>query len=111
VEGLKVADLKNIIGQNVKKIRKSRKWTQAQLAEKVGIEPVSIARIEAGTNFPKEENLAAIAETLDVEVVDLFNDRSTDKKSTLKYIQNALNTLDKRDLEIISNIVRTMTCC
>ncbi len=106
-----MADLKNIIGKNIKKIRKARKWTQAQLAEKVGIEPVSIARIETGLNFPKEENLIAIAKTLDVDVSDLFVDRAPDKKSTIKYIQTAINTLDKRDLEIVSNLVKTMTCC
>lgn len=106
-----MADLKNIIGKNIKKIRKARKWTQAQLAEKVGIEPVSIARIETGLNFPKEENLIAIAKTLDVDVSDLFVDRTPDKKSTIKYIQTAINTLDKRDLEIVSNLVKTMTCC
>ncbi len=103
--------MKNIIGKNIKKIRKARKWTQAQLAEKVGIEPVSIARIETGLNFPKEENLIAIAKTLDVDVSDLFVDRAPDKKSTIKYIQTAINTLDKRDLEIVSNLVKTMTCC
>lgn len=106
-----MADLKNIIGKNIKKIRKTRKWTQAQLAEKVGIEPVSIARIETGLTFPKEENLSAIAKTLDVDVSDLFVDRIPDKKNTIKYIQTAINTLDKRDLEIISNLVKTMTCC
>lgn len=106
-----MAELRNIIGKNIKKIRKAKKWTQAQLAEKVGIEPVSIARIEIGLNFPKEENISAIAKALNVEISDLFVDREADEKSTLKYIQNTLDTLDKRDLEIISNIVKTMTCC
>ena len=106
-----MADLRSVIGKNIKKIRKSKKWTQAQLAEKIGIEPVRVARIETGLNFPKEENLSAIANVLGVEVSDLFVDRETDKKSTLKYIQNTLNTLNNRDLEIISNIVKTMTCC
>ena len=106
-----MADLRSVIGKNIKKIRKSKKWTQAQLAEKIGIEPVSVARIETGLNFPKEENLSAIANVLGVEVSDLFVDWETDKKSTLKYIQNTLNTLNNRDLEIISNIVKTMTCC
>ncbi len=106
-----MADLKNIIGKNIKKIRKTRKWTQAQLAERVGIEPVSIARIETGLTFPKEENLVAIAKSLSVDVSDLFVDRIPDKKNTIKYIQTAINALDKRDLEIISNLVKTMTCC
>lgn len=106
-----MADLRNIVGKNIKKIRKAKKWTQAELAEKVGIEPVSIARIETGLNFPKEENISLIAKALNVEVSDLFINRESDKKNTLEYIQKALDTLNKRDLEIISNIVKTMTCC
>ncbi len=106
-----MASLRKTVGKNIKRIRKLKKWTQADLAEKIGIEPVSVARIETGLNFPKEENLTAIARHLNVEVSDLFVDRDSDKKSTLNYIQGALNSLNKRDLEIISNILKTMTCC
>lgn len=106
-----MADLRSIVGKNIKKIRKTKKWTQAELAEKVGIEPVSIARIETGLNFPKEENLSSIANALDVGVSDLFIDRELNKKETIKYIQNAVNSLGQRDLEIVSNLVKTMTCC
>ncbi len=106
-----MAELRNVVGKNIKKIRKAKKWTQAQLAEKVGVEPVSIARIETGLNFPKEENLTAIAAALDVNVSDLFVAKEADKKSTIKYIQSAIHGLGNRDLEIISNLVKTMTCC
>ncbi len=106
-----MAELRNVVGKNIKTIRKAKKWTQAQLAEKVGLEPVSIARIETGLNFPKEENLTSIAKALNVSVSDLFVAKETDKRSTIKYIQSAVQGLDKRDLEIISNLVKTMSCC
>ena len=111
MKGSKVTSLRKIVGKNIKRIRKLKKWTQAELAEKIGIEPVSVARIETGLNFPKEENLTAIARNLNVEVSDLFVDRDNDKKTMLQYIQGTLNSLNKRDLEIISNLLKTMTCC
>jgi len=106
-----VAELRNMVGKNIKTIRKAKKWTQAQLAEKVGVEPVSIARIETGLNFPKEETLASIAKALDVNVADLFAVKESDKKNTIKYIQNAIHALSNRDLEIVSNLVKKMSCC
>ena len=68
-----MVDLKSIVGEKIKSLRKLKKWTQAELAEKVGIEPVSIARIETGLNFPKEENLVSIANALNIEVSELFS--------------------------------------
>ena len=56
-----MSELRALLGRNIKRLRKFRKWTQAELAEKINVEPVSIARIETGINFPKEENLIAIA--------------------------------------------------
>lgn len=106
-----MASLRNVVGKNIKKIRKAKKWTQAELAERVGIEPVSVARIETGLNFPKEENIESIAMALGIEVKDLFVSSQADKKGTLIYIKKTLETLNNRDLEIISNIVKTMTCC
>ena len=106
-----MAELRNVVGKNIKTIRKAKKWTQAQLAEKVGVEPVSIARIETGLNFPKEENLISIAEALNVSVADLFAAKEADKKSTIKYIQSAVQNLGNRDLEIVSKLVKTMSCC
>lgn len=53
------------------------------LAEKVGVTPVSISRIVVGSNFPKPELLLAIAQELDVDVRELFHPTKTEDGAVL----------------------------
>lgn len=54
--------------------RKELKITQVQLAEKTGINRGMISRLESCDYTPSIEQLQSIAEILDFEVVDLFED-------------------------------------
>ena len=54
--------------------RKARKLTQAQLAEMTNINRGMISRLESLDYTPSIDQLQAIAEVLDFEVVDLFED-------------------------------------
>ena len=63
--------------------RKAKKITQAQLAEMTGINRGMISRLESCDYTPSIDQLQAIAETLDFEVVDLFEDEKADKKKFL----------------------------
>jgi len=107
-----MAELKKTIGQNIKRLRKLKKWTQAELAEKVDLEPVTIARIETGMNLPKEENMAAIAKILSVEISDFFYNSKNEptREALLNYIHYGIHNLKDRDLKIIYNTIRTMAC-
>ena len=64
--------LKQELGAKIQKLRKSKKLTQEQLAELVGIDPKNISRIENGNNYPTAENLTSIAKALNVEIYELF---------------------------------------
>jgi len=66
------ANVKKMLGARIQKIRKSMKMTQEQLAERIGIEPQNVSRIEIGKNYPTPDNLAKIAAALGVEVFELF---------------------------------------
>lgn len=57
--------------------RKNKKITQAQLAEQTGINRGMISRLESGDYTPSIDQLQAIAEVLDFEVVDLFLEASS----------------------------------
>lgn len=52
--------------------RKEKKLTQAQLAEMTGIHRAMISRLESLDYIPSIEQLQTIAETLEFEVTDLF---------------------------------------
>lgn len=63
--------------------RKAKKVTQAQLAEMTGINRGMISRLESCNYTPSIDQLQSIAEALDFEVVDLFEDDKADKKKFL----------------------------
>lgn len=64
--------------------RKEQKLTQAQLAEMTGIHRGMISRIESLDYIPSIDQLHAIAEVLNFEVVDLFEEtKPTDDKLIL----------------------------
>ena len=59
------------MADTVTKNRKELKLTQAQLAEKTGINRGMISRLESCDYIPSIHQLQAIAEVLHFEVVDL----------------------------------------
>ncbi len=56
----------------LKEVLKEKEITGKDLAEKVGVTPASISNIVQGNSFPKPELLVKIANTLDVDIRDLF---------------------------------------
>ncbi|MCI1654231.1 MAG: nucleotide sugar dehydrogenase [Lachnospiraceae bacterium] len=62
------------MADTITKNRKNQKLTQAQLAEKTGINRGMISRLESCDYIPSIHQLQAIAEVLHFEVVDLFEE-------------------------------------
>ncbi|WP_430409467.1 helix-turn-helix transcriptional regulator [Kordia sp.] len=56
----------------LKEVLKEKDITGKDLAEKVGVTPASISNIVQGNSFPKPELLLKIANTLDVDIRNLF---------------------------------------
>ncbi len=64
------------IGRNITKLRQAKNLTQKELAEKAGISTHYLSRIEGGTcPRPHVKSLSRIAETLGVEVRELFEEK------------------------------------
>lgn len=62
------------IGKRVAQARKERGFTQEQLAETVGIEPVSLSRLETGDRAMSLSTLTKIAQAIGVKPSDLVGD-------------------------------------
>lgn len=68
----KIQELALVVGSNISRRRKELGLTQAQLAEKLGMGPDSLSRIEKGVVAPRFERLAKVAREMDCAVADLF---------------------------------------
>lgn len=60
------------LAKRIQQLRKERKLTQEQLAEKLHISLNYLGKVETGRKVPNLRLLYKIAETLDVKVQDLF---------------------------------------
>ena len=56
------------LGDEIKKLRKSKGFSQKKFADLCGITPISMNKIEKGHQRPKEENLTKICNTLNIPV-------------------------------------------
>ena len=63
--------------------RKDKKLTQAQLAKATGIHRGMISRLESCDYIPSIDQLQALAEILDFEVVDLFEEETKTSPKTI----------------------------
>lgn len=70
--------LQKRLGRRIAELRRARKLTQEQLAERVGYSVEFISLVERGVNAPSVAKLATFSEVLRVEVRELFtfNDKS-----------------------------------
>jgi len=64
---------KELLGLRIREVRKARQLSQEKLAEKVGVDPKQISRIEGGKSAPSLDTLEAIAAHLQVTIKDLFD--------------------------------------
>jgi transcriptional regulator with XRE-family HTH domain len=60
------------IGARIRALRLASKLTQAEVAERCGIDPSFYGQIERGANVPSLRTLFAVAEVLRVEPADLL---------------------------------------
>ena len=60
------------LGKQIRKIRKDKGFTQESLAEKVGIHPTYVGKIESGKNNLSVLMLFKISRALGVKLNDIF---------------------------------------
>ncbi len=77
-------ELRKNFGELLKRIRVSRKLTQARLAELVNVEPKHISCIENGLSFPSAELLSRFSKVFNMQTYELFLFESKPSISNLK---------------------------
>lgn len=65
-------EIRTRVAENIRSIRKQKKLTQFQLAEKSNLSEATIKSIELSHSYPEEKTLSQITEALEIDVVKLF---------------------------------------
>jgi len=102
-------DIKQELGEKIKRIRKKRGYTQEQLAEMIDISSRNLSNIELGISFPKSETLEKILKSLNVTTQELFsNNHIKTNQELLDGISKYINCVQKDTgtLELIYKIVK-----
>jgi transcriptional regulator with XRE-family HTH domain len=66
-------DLLTRLGDRIRKLRKARGWTQAEMAERVGIDRSFLADVERGKRNVSILNLDLIAKGFKISLSQLFS--------------------------------------
>lgn len=66
-------ELLRAVGQRVGQIRREQGWTQERLAEAIGLQSISLSRLENGSRALSLSTLGRIADALEVSLGDLLD--------------------------------------
>ncbi len=100
---------KELLGARIKELRRTKKLSQFQLSEKIGIDPKHLSRIEVGKSYPSLDTLEKIAKVLNVETKDLFEFmHHTRSKELTGNIIKLLKEADEDKLKLIFKIARAI---
>jgi transcriptional regulator with XRE-family HTH domain len=101
-------------GLIIRQLRRSKNWTQDDLADRLGVKKQMVSHYETGTNKPNVEKLKQIAEIFDVELSTLLSESIVSKaesdswaQKTVDSMQNRINALeeDKKYLQQMLELV------
>ena len=101
---------KELLGMRVREVRRLRGLSQERLAEKVGIDPKQISRIEGGKSAPSFETLESIAKHLQVEMKDLFDfQHLVQAEMVVDQVLRLLGLMDEKTKQLAIRILQTLT--
>ena len=97
-----------ILAGNIKRYRKRRNWSQADLAEKSGLSIVYLSDIERGNKWPYLDTLVKLAEAFEIEVFELIKPQdalSADTVSILAQFSDETSAIIEKSLEAMKKSV------
>lgn len=105
-----MSDIKFLLGQRIKELRKQNNITQQQLAELINVDQRNMSAIECGINFPTKHFLK-IAQAFNIEVKELFDFEHIELTDEImkSEAKSQIDRLNSHDLKIIYKLLKSMT--
>ncbi len=109
------AEIKRVVGQQIKKYRNLIGLSQTALGKMVELQQRQIVRIEKGESFPQLSTLVKLAKIFNCNIDDFYRDMPfKDKNNAISEIVDILqgcNLSQLADIYSISKIVRNNLTC
>lgn len=102
------------LADKIKEVRKKREFSQGELADKVGISPTHMNRLEKGKFKPSIQVISKIAEVLEVSVDYLLDEQSESapeikiKNKPLAERVKLMDSLDEEDQSALIQVIDSM---
>lgn len=103
-----VENIGPLLGRNIAARRKMLALTQDQVAERLGVEPITISRFECGTNLPSLQRLASLSAVLETSVAELLSQSVSNRSDQALMIERWLLNLTPRDRGFVVESVRQL---
>ncbi|MBQ7126905.1 helix-turn-helix transcriptional regulator [bacterium] len=101
-----MTSLKVKFGKRLRELRKSKGFTQEQIAEVINIEPPNFSKIENGLHFPQPDKIEKIADALNISIQELFDFEHVQSRENLtSYIISTINDFDIKKLELVYKFI------
>ncbi|MCD8023963.1 MAG: helix-turn-helix domain-containing protein [Candidatus Gastranaerophilales bacterium] len=108
-------DIRAILGENVKKIRKKNKLSQADFAKKISLQTQAVSQIENGKAYPALKTISKICSEFNLSPACLFSyaksleaKEENTRNSLIETINLIISEMDNDKLEIVINIMATL---
>ena len=100
-------EIRTIFGQNIRKFRNHRNWSQADLAESANISINYLGDIERGKKWPHPDTLSKLADAMGIGVFELFLEESSsipiDKKALMNRFVKDVSLVINKSLSLSVN--------
>ncbi len=92
------------IGKFILECRKRKKFTQSELAEKLGVTDKSVSNWENGRNMPDLSLFKSLCDIFEISINDLISGEIVTKENYQeKFEENIINTIDYTNKKIVKN--------
>lgn len=99
---------KVVIGRKFKEYRKSKRLTQFELAEKVGLNEKQISRIEAGLNYPTYLTFIKLLEVLEINISDFTQQAPLTNNPLQDEIMHLIKTANDAELKTYLDVLKAL---
>lgn len=100
--------LAGAIGKAIAHKRQTKRLTQEQVAERLGIGNEAVSRIERGIVMPTVERLVALAQLFECEAAELLSEGSYRATDQSQHLDRLLAPLSQADRQIVIDVVKRL---